>query len=220
MTVIRAQVTIEKDSNLPADAVQNVWHFGTADPVTSSVLDDIEGALTAAYGQIDAWLSTYLDVAAEISYYDLADPSPRVPLRTDPLTLTLGSGGALPSQVAVVGSYHAAPESGSPAARRRGRLYFGPLDSDAMAAGSNDTLVSTTCVAAINAGLKAVADFSYSTNTTWVVFSPTSAGAPPWSEGVLDASAWTVVGGYCDNAFDIQRRRRVDPTTRTTWTAA
>jgi len=56
------------------------------------------------------------------------------------------------------------------------------------------------------------------TEAVWVVFSPTTAGPEPWSEGVLTSASPQVVGGYVDNAFDTQRRRGTDATVRVTFT--
>lgn len=49
------------------------------------------------------------------------------------------------------------------------------------------------------------------------VFSPTTAGAPPWSSGELDAATFPVVAAHVDNAFDTVRSRGVVASTRTSW---
>src|SRR5687767_10337010 len=96
MATVRAQVSIPKDSGLPEDAVVNTFHFATSSPPTVAELDNIETALLdfymgagAEYGSVTlcSFMSRNLNSPATVKYYNLADPTPRVPLRTDTLAM-------------------------------------------------------------------------------------------------------------------------------------
>lgn len=102
----------------------------------------------------------------------------------------------------MVTSFQGARTSGSVQARRRGRIYIGPLKTTTSTNGRpNSTAITTlaTASSALGIDLNAVAD------TTWCVWSPTSGTAVP------------ITDGWVDNAFDTQRRRGWDPTSRTTY---
>jgi hypothetical protein len=49
----------------------------------------------------------------------------------------------------------------------------------------------------------------------WAVFSPTQAGAKPWSDAAILAATTVVEEGFIDNALDTQRRRGTLPSDRT-----
>lgn len=127
----------------------------------------------------------------------------------------------LPSETAACLSFHGdltgVPETADnptpppakirPAARRRGRVYLGPLIYGALVdnAGVNyDPLLGSNFVNTVAEHAAGLADDS---GGAWVVYSPTSQAVFP------------VVGGYVDNALDTQRRRGRGPTSRTSWTA-
>lgn len=130
------------------------------------------------------------------------------------------AGTALPGEVAVVLSFHAslinipetapnplpppAPAIIRPAARRRGRLYFGPLSTDALTTTANQpSRVSSNCQEVL--ALRADALEAASDDIEWSV----------WSK--IDAASRPVTGGHIDNAFDTQRRRGVASNFRRLW---
>lgn len=129
-------------------------------------------------------------------------------------TFTLGAqgagGGAFPSEVALVGSYHAenalVPEHGTgpggvktrPKARYRGRIYLGPLGN---AAGDLSTGEHRPNVA-IMADLKGAMETLAVADVGWSV----------WSR--VDATLRLVIGGWVDNSWDTQRRRGPEATSR------
>lgn len=144
------------------------------------------------------------------------------PVRTTNWTIgTAAVATGLPGEVAAALSYHAdltdIPETQAnptpppaiirPAARRRGRLFLGPLTTGAMTNEGVNQDASIASSLRTNIGLagKALADAN--TTASWVVYSPT------------DASVYLVVGGYVDDAFDTQRRRGTKAETRTLWVA-
>lgn len=226
-------VTIPKVSGIPEDAVENVWHFAsdTAD-THATVQTDIVSKLTTFYNT-DLGAS----MANTLAFYmggQLARTTNSCSFRTyftDDLTgatffgspvattsWTLGTGGAgtsFPSEVSACLSFHGdltdIPETEAnpvpppaffrPAARRRGRLFIGPLVS-----GTSDATGDIHVAATYRADLAAAAANVMAQNDTlsaWVV----------WSK--MDGAVYPVAGGFVDNAFDTQRRRGPDATTRT-----
>jgi hypothetical protein len=141
-----------------------------------------------------------------------------------------GSPSELPNQVAEVLAYHAAdadiPERGpseaiptedeaqdvgAPAthpgtprlkARARGRIYFGPLDVQAMG-GTGEP--ATGFITNLSIAATALRTAGASGNTFWAV----------WSR--RDAAVRDIVGGWLESEFGIQRRRRETPLTRNLW---
>lgn len=212
MAIIRAQVIFQGGTAIPEDRFVNTWHFET--PLgKEAAADNLHPRLTSFYtGEqaltlktIDSFLSQFIERTAEIRYYALADPTPRVP-ETRQFTLgayPLGSSLDLPEEVACVLSLEGAPPV-TPS--RRGRLYLGPLNLDAR----NDANVSTPCRvhAQLRNTLSSAATVMMDGNVDgphWVIWSPTTSSATP------------VATGFIDDAFDTQRRRGPRPSTRTTF---
>jgi len=119
------------------------------------------------------------------------------------------------SEVGAVGTIptpEAAQDAGAPAthmapthpkARRRGRIYFGPLDQMAKNNDGDPTSNFITDLAVAAARLLAT---SITNGWTW----------GQWSRS--DASVNPVGGGFVDNRFDTQRRRLEAASGRTLWT--
>jgi hypothetical protein len=234
MRVIRAQVSIPHDSGLPEDVVVNTFHFRTvSDEISATDLDDVDAALTALYtspvapsvNSLDDFISDTINGAsASIKYYDMAAAEPRVPLRTDPLALSIPAGNGLPGEVAIVCSFEALPLSGIPQARHRGRIYLGPVKSSTGALDGSEFRVSSGVRDVINAQFKRMRDTMVAhANLNWIVY---SAGARdntdpdiPYDERPLQPPLHGVVmRGWTDNAYDTQRRRGPKATARTSWT--
>lgn len=98
-------------------------------------------------------------------------------------------------------SFQADKVSGLPQARRRGRVYFGPLGGAAEASGRP----GTTLLSAVVAFGAALLSESNLADWTWVVYSTVNNGGAP------------VTNGWVDNSFDTQRRRGLEWTARTTF---
>ena len=156
------------------------------------------------------------------------------PVLSVPWTLGAGNGtAALPSEIALVTSFHAdltgvlehgafsttipsseaAIDQGAPAvhggiirprARRRGRLYIGPLQGAAL---TTDIATEGRPVAAFVTALK-----ESSERLRHTAF----ATCGVWSR--RDAAVLTAVGGYTDREFDTQRRRGHEGTSPSSWT--
>lgn len=235
-TLIQATVTLESLSGFPADDnVQNVLHIAsngddTSGPsLTAAALAvvnfflDPPATFVESVGQhISASMSRGTDdCTVEIrakGNYDFPSPFGS-PLLTDNFTLPAALGPVdMPTEVASVVSYNAdlsgvpvsqtnptpPPATIRPAQRRRGRMYVGPLSSDTgevvdgqfRPSGDWRQLVGAS-FAEMATEINAVSDYQL------VV----------WSRA--DQDVYPVLEGFVDNAYDIQRRRGVDPTIRT-----
>lgn len=225
MGQILAVVRFAKKSGLPKDAVQNSFAFTTGQvPPSGAELDEIGNRLDNFYnanGSLGApivnWFADSVSRVANahsISYYDLTghlDGTPHgSPIRTTPLTIVgAGGQGSLPDEVAVCMSVHSAfgtdreaVGATRPKARDRGRIYIGPLATNAISAPApnNEAVVTPNLVQTIK-------DAHVALNTsqvlaTWVLWSRKAAALKP------------IVGGFVDNAFDTQRRRGNAATSR------
>lgn len=213
---MRAQVRIPHKDELEHDAVQNTFHFtGVDDPEDQSTIilgllfDFYSTASGTATKALKEWMSSELDFTkARLKTYDLSDAEPRVPVLDESLGISAPEGTAqraLPGEVALCLSYAAAVESGVPAARRKGRIYLGPL----MVTTSTDVTgqavrPSSTFIADVKQyGLELASESPI--GTKWSVYSQ------------VDNFMRPIVSGFVDDAFDTQRRRGVDATSRNNW---
>jgi hypothetical protein len=212
----RAVVTIPPVSGIARDSIQIGFHF---DNPSLSVDSNIKaffntvatGGLVAVNGYMSPTLS-HVTNSARIQYYDLTaalggSGTLGPPISTTFFALGGGGGTPLPSELALALSYHAEyttiPEHGPgarPRARYRGRIYLGPLTTAAMAQDSTThrSIVSPGASQSIVASAKAL----LLAEPSWSV----------WSR--KDRVLRRVVGGWLDDAFDIQRRRGEDPVAR------
>jgi len=207
MSIIRAIVTLPYFSGVPEDAATNTFHFSTVATPDSTALANINLRLVAFYDSVDAYMSGVISTSlCNVKYYDLADPTPRTPIATYGLgTRSWGASGQ-PEEVAVCISYTAAAVSGEPAARRRGRIYIGPLAAGAVSTGSSSSFASVNVVARTAFANAAAALADQDAPALWSVYSPT------------DGIARKIVSGWVDNSFDTQRRRGRLATVRDAWT--
>lgn len=216
MTILRAQVTIPRDTGLPEDVVTNTFHFNTGGdylvtdgPTIAQRVQDFYNRVTNGLSIQQMLSKANTLVGTRIKVYDLSDPKPRVPKIDQAMALAEPTfAGSLPSELAVCASFHSAYGSGVINARARGRIYLGPLNDSAMQLVNNEPYVAPAVLATCNAAMLGLV----AQNTPllkWATYSQT-----------LAATTGPVVAGWTDNAFDIQRRRGVKPTTRSTWAAA
>ena len=219
MAILRAQVVLPFVSNKPEDVTVNTFHFisalsrEAASPQIFNALNEFYNTNapavppgTAPGTKIADYLSNALSrvaLAAKIKVYDMADAKPRQGTVTDmslfPSQFTDDK--ELPAEVACVGSYFA--ERNVP--RRRGRVYIGPFmqaataDSASQRSAPADGLQKTIAGAVmrlITPSLATVPDIDFA------VFSR------------VDGIARIATKGWCDNAWDTQRRRGQDATSR------
>lgn len=198
---LRAQVILKTVDAVPENYVSNSFSFYAVDPISITAL--LTPIIKTFYDTLVGYMSPVITQNGhEIKYSHLPGTPPNYPYDTDTFNLSAApSGTAQPDELAVCLSFQGNRVAGEPQARKRGRIYFGPLDSTAIGgnrpnaplitalAGAGDAL--GTAVIAIGAG------------NWWTVWSPTS------------GTSANVADGWVDNAFDIQRRRGVLPTSRT-----
>ena len=220
MAVYQARVVLPYLSGLPADVAVNTFNFTAVAPpsedLTGELVDfynlDTDGTNTAIADFIGDIVDRTAN-ACRIEYYEvnLATGFVGTPLAVIPFTLAAPPGGAqnLPQEVAVCTSFSAGGSPGVSPGRRRGRVYIGPLSSNAVDQGDAISLIT---VSELFAEVLVTA-------TKRMVDNVIAAGAPlaVWSR--VDEAAYPVVRGWVDNAFDTQRRRGVDATSRLTWMA-
>lgn len=217
MGFARAQVAIPRDTSVPEDISVNVFHFITPSTVSSGAAS-IQSQLITFYQAIDAFLSPLVASPATLKVYDLEEPAPRVPVFTGTISLTPAASGLLPEECALCVSYQATRVAGQNQARRRGRIYLGPLASATVISAGGRAAVDATARSAIVAAADALSEPPGGLDAQWAVFSPTTAGAEPWSGAALSSAFYPVDNGWVDDAFDTQRRRGPDAQTRSLFT--
>lgn len=222
MTVNLVVVKFPHVSGLPRDTVVNTFVFQASNQANvDAVVDGVFPELyNNAFGghSIAEYLGNRLSRssnAASYTQYDITsalDGSPHGgPVRTTHFTLGNATSGTyeLPEELSLVVSYHSdygilseTVGSTRPKQRHRGRVYIGPLNNSAHPSSTGnesrpDSTFVTTLYNAFNTQLLAGA------SPNWV----------GWSR--QNAAVYTVVGGFIDDAWDIQRRRGVAAAGRT-----
>ena len=217
MTDIRCIATMKKSGAVPKDRFVNTWCFtGTDSAATMAanastlLLTFYKTVASPATVAVSGFIAPCVSRAVgdfTLQFYNLADPTPRVPILTtaDNIANNVGGTAALPSEVAACLSFQATRVSGISQARRRGRVYIGPLGNQCAAGGLTAfaTVDPGFSLALRSAALRMKA--SGTAGTSWAVWSPTS--------GV----ARVVNDGWVDDAFDTQRRRGIAAGNRNTW---
>lgn len=219
MPILTAQVRIPRVNNLPEDVIINTWHIqsavaGSQEAMATAFQTDLEDFYVACSA---IFPSALISEDWEVRYYDINAEPPAIPVVSFPMHIELGSPAPAPAELAICLSYRATYVSGSPSARRRGRVYLGPCSTEAFQSLNGDVRVAVATRTAITAAAEGLLTASSaSTAYDWVVFSPTTHQAVP---GGGDFGFFPVIGGWVDNAFDIQRRRGSDATVRQLWPA-
>jgi hypothetical protein len=204
-TAYRCQVSIPLYGDPDQNTSNSLYFLGA---VGSSTADDIIEALARLTVGYQAWDNTIypssvVGTVATVTTYDMADPEPRSPLDISTFNIAPAAGTAHPSDVSICLSYRADYPSGANRARRRGRIYLGPLLA---ATGTTITgqglRVSATAIAAIRTGAELL-DTVITTPIEWAMWSQTDGVARP----IVEASI--------DNQFDTRRSRDNQASTRT-----
>lgn len=206
MAHILVQVSIPYFTGLPADVSVNTWSFEVADADESNAAE-VGAFLNTFYTELRPWLSPSLDpTQVGIKMYDRADPEPRTPFVDT--TFNLGAQtteSPLPEEVAVCFSFRANLASGQPPARRRGRVYLGPLSVNVIQE-TNRSVVKDTFIDDMIAAYESAWTELTTAGNVHEVWSPT------------DGVGRTVTYAWMDDAFDTQRRRGPLATSRTSTT--
>jgi len=215
----RVQAVFQGATLLPEDRFINTFHFlgqvGTPDAdIRTALHAAVQGFYFNSYGRsasVGGYLSTFIVTEWQTVIYDLSLPEGEREPDAFTWDLPTRSGVGLPEEVAVCLTLAGAPPV---TPRRRGRMYVGPLlnlsqvidDSST----STPTRVNTTDNQSIGNQLAVAAKHLVDEPLIeWCVRSITP------SENFVP-----IVGGWVDNAFDIQRRRGPDPTVRRLWPIA
>lgn len=233
MALILATAILEPGNHIPADRVTMSAVFdedGTDNATTAlHVFDRWERFFNVAHnGQqlvcslvgssIDRTAGACQLKAYALDDFKLAGAPLGSPVASRNWTMGARAAGAsdYPEECAICVSFHAStvdvPEEaalGRPAARRRGRFYFGPLASAGSLGADGMFHVAAQPIAALSASAKflAVPDPTIPADNAFLQV---------WSRS--DGVVRPVVGGHVDNEFDTQRRRGLKATSRTLWT--
>lgn len=204
MALLLAQVSLPYESGLPEDQAVNTWTFngGTDEASTTA----IGVGLVAFYQAITDYISeVVVRNQCSIKLYNTADPEPRTPIAEDLFDLTGVGANPLPEEVALCLSFRGALVSGEAPARRRGRVYLGPLTTTSMAEDTDGHVRPVGgWTGALNDGVVGLRSALTSASVQHVVWSRAGASFTP------------AVHYWYDNAPDTQRRRGPRPTQRTT----
>jgi hypothetical protein len=212
---IRVQFVMPGRTGLPEDRYITTWAFRTEDnlPPTDAQLTTAVGLVTEFYVGVTAPATSAIRVllAAAINQpqcegraYRLGDSVPRAPFIVPVNLGAISSGNSLPSEVALCASFYSVRNL----PRRRGRVFIGPLTDTAKAAPAATTGLVQPVPAAIDAlrtSMVRLRSAAVTAGLRWCVLSQANAE-------MVDVTA-----GWVDNAFDTQRRRGEDATTRSTW---
>mgnify|MGYP000935256778 CR=1 FL=1 len=207
-----AQVELVTESNIPADNIINTFAFTwvpSGTPANSDFLA-LAGYLSGFYQAWTTYRSRTVPSAGnhQVKFYRLTDPSPRVPVATHPISPGAGSSSAdrLPVEVSCCLSIRANYESGSHPARRRGRVFLGPLTQNASTHGADGyPRPSPTFREVLADAADGLLTATLAGDWSWSV----------WSRA--DDELFSVVGGWIEDEWDTQRRRSPSPSTRTIW---
>lgn len=233
MGLVAARVEFESVTGLPEDRFVNSLNFRWDGPTAPSeaellelgeLIEDVYNLDTTAGGTLAGRMSREVSRAADAAEVKLYTADALGDLLGSPSaihTFTLGAAGAgtqsLPGEVALVASIYAdmtdvPQEVGDtrPAARRRGRFYWGPLNTGVLLRAADESGVQRpfgTAVAELVEAIDRLGEasknvMSLNAGLFLSVYSPT------------DQALRNAIHVHVDDAFDTVRRRGAAPTTR------
>lgn len=189
-------------SLLPGDEVINTWAFESSSPVpVTDEIDAINAGCFAFYSAIAGNISDVIawnTATARVRFYNIDNPEPRVPFFDEwgPSPFAGEGNDPLPDECACALSFHGLYVSGQPQARRRGRVFLGPLAQVATTTAANGHVyIHPNFITAIGEGVQAL----------WDEVDGSGAIHSVWSRA--DDEFYNVVDYSVDNAVDVQRRR-------------
>jgi hypothetical protein len=199
MPIYRLQVTTMPVTALVEDATTNTWH-GVAEDDTDA--GDFAAAVLTFHKALGAQYSNLIRQNGHIyKLYNIADAMPRAPIEEGTFNLTTApSVGSLPTEAAVCLSFQGDPLSGVSQARRRGRVFLGPLSTTMLDSTGHVAAVQTDYLRDLGAALLTASNATL--QWYWGVYSPTL------------GTAAEVTNGWVDNEFDTIRSRGRKTTTR------
>lgn len=203
MGIYRWQAIIKTADNIPENYITNSWAFEYFDSLANE--EAVRDALIAFYQGLRADLFS-ADVAQNghiLKVYKLPGVKPNYPeieyIWNFP---SAPSGAGLPSEVALCLSFEGQRIPGQAQARKQGRVYLGPVQSVKNVSGRPTAALRNT-ISTRALALKDAVELL--TDGAWLVWSPTN------------QTGSTVAGGWIDDAWDTQRRRGLQRTSKTTW---
>jgi len=206
MPVVKAQCTYALDDALPENAMTNTWYAQSLTATPLTIATSFRVALETFYTSIDQSLYPItMSTTMTMKFYDMADAEPRVPILTSSVTLTPSASNAFPNEVALCLSFAGEAVSGVPQARRRGRVYLGPLN------GSSSFYTPTSSGIRpspniLDIVLDACEAMQLGLSTSDVLFGVWSSTNREAGMSV-DNSFTPAVVAWMDDAYDTQRRR-------------
>lgn len=206
----QVQVELRTQTGIPADNIINTFAFqwvGSGDPDFETLVGLIDDFYDEMGQDVFSNVLAGASGAHQVKIYDLTDPSPRPPVHIGSFQQTGGTN-PLPAEVAICASFQGIQEAGYSQARRRGRVFIGPLRSATIGTGSDGyprvSVGTRTAIATACSDLQANASAA---DWAWCV----------WSRS--DDELYIVNNGWIEDEFDTQRRRGPGPLTRSTWGA-
>jgi len=204
MPHLKAVTQLFMTSGIVEDAAVNTFHFQCLST------EDEYGIITDAL--VNFFDTMRLELSGKVAQnghrlkiYDMADDEPRAPVWDVAWNLTSApAGGPQASEVALCLSFQGDRVSGVEQATRRGRIYLGPLDTTVVDTDGRPASAFVTKLAEAGNTLR-LEVLSATPSVLWCVYSPTLETMTP------------VTNGWVDNAFDIQRRRGLAPSSRLTF---
>lgn len=214
----KVQVVFPNVSGLPRDVSVNTFCFSGSSASVPLDVTLIGGLLESFYndtygvGSISDYLSARLDrtVDASINFYNMSDPPGSGPVGTWPFTLGAAADDtSLPAEVALCVSFFAVLDPARPGTTR-GRIYLGPLSVVSGVAGADDPArPGSTFIEVVHDAAEALGQAANtSSSVNWQIHSRAT------------ATLNEVIGGWVDNEWDTQRRRGLDSTARSVWSAS
>lgn len=225
MPHIMVQHSYESESGMPADSVLNTFHFegptvadaAASDALAAIVCDFYTATAPTATGNLEQWMAmgAFSIPQHSVKVYNMGDAKPRVPVSTYTETSpTFTVVAPMVAEAAVCLSYRGTVGSGMAMARRRGRIYIGPLNFNAGTADTTFLRPHANFRADLTKAGRMLALDAQALGYDWSVFSPTTEAAiPPGGGG--DFPLTPIVAFWVDDAFDTIRSRGPAPTTRT-----
>lgn len=220
-THILAQVVLPYYTGIPQDVAVNTFHFDSMDEdvvgnpslVTDPLKDFYRAPVSPSTSAPGEWISPIVSRGVgecKVKLYNMSDPKPRRPFEIDTFTLpaAIGATDGMPNEVCVVTSFQGDPLSGHPQARRRGRIFFGPLTKSAFSLGTVSSMPAVGTVfrsSLVNASKQLCIDVRAG-GPRWVVYSRAS------------GDLVEIRSGWVDSDPDTQRRRENGVRNRVTWT--
>lgn len=144
---LRAIAAIGVDTTLSEDIVTNTWHFrhenADANVTPQDSANDVVDQLEVFYQGIDDLLfPSTVGNTITVRVYNIEDAQPRVPLLTRNIAIVPSVEVPLPHEVAIALSMKSDVASGQNPARRRGRVFLGPIARTALGVEDNRVVVT------------------------------------------------------------------------------